>query len=225
MSREALLKKIKKALALAKSANEHEAAAALATARRLMDEYGVDEVEVELAAVGESVARGSQNERPARWEVTLVLAVERAIAVKPLLDVDRRWCFIGITPSPEIAGYAFTVLYRQLKKARAHYVSTQLKRCTVARKRKRADLFCEGWAAVVYHKIAALNPEQPLDDLVRRYLTERHANLGAVKPRAAGLSGRVAEDDRARGRDSGRQAELNHGVAGAAPQLRIGGRA
>jgi hypothetical protein len=222
VNRDALLAKIKKALALAKSANEHEAAAALATARRLMDEYGVDQAAVELSAVGERSARGSQNERPARWEAILVHAVQRAVAVEPLLDSRRCWTFVGITPGPEIAAYAFTVLYRQLKKTRADYIRTQLKRCSVARKRKRADLFCEGWASVVYQKIAALNPEQPTDDLVRRYLAERHADLGKVSARAAGLSGRIAEDDRARGRAIGRDAQLHQGVAGANPTLLIG---
>ena len=37
----ALLAKIRKCLALARSANEHEAAAALAKARQLMEEHGV----------------------------------------------------------------------------------------------------------------------------------------------------------------------------------------
>jgi len=225
MSREALLKKIKKALALAKSANEHEAAAALATARRLMDEYGVDQAELAMVDVGETRAAGSRNETPARWEATLIMAVERALPVKPILRPTNGWVFVGLEPAPEIAAYAFTVLFRQLKAARAGYISTQLKRCTVARKRKRADLFCEGWASVVYRKIAALNPEQPLDDLVRQYLERRYSSLVELKPRQPGLDGLIAEHDRQRGRDSGRQAELNHGVAGMAPQLRIGGRA
>lgn len=49
--RDELLARIRKCLALAKSANEHEAAAALATARRLMDEHGVDQADI--ASIGE----------------------------------------------------------------------------------------------------------------------------------------------------------------------------
>ena len=49
MNREDALKKIKKCLALSRSANEHEAAVALRQAQHLMREHGLREQDVSLA--------------------------------------------------------------------------------------------------------------------------------------------------------------------------------
>ena len=56
MDKERILEKIKKCLALSKSANEHEAAQALKQAQALMREYGITDIEVELSAVKETGA-------------------------------------------------------------------------------------------------------------------------------------------------------------------------
>ncbi len=56
MDKERILEKIKKCLALSKSANEHEAAQALKQAQALMREYGITDIEVELSAVTETGA-------------------------------------------------------------------------------------------------------------------------------------------------------------------------
>ena len=57
---EKILDKIKKCLALASSANEHEAAAALRQAQKLMAQFGLTETDVTLADVGE-VRQQAQN--------------------------------------------------------------------------------------------------------------------------------------------------------------------
>lgn len=56
MDKQAVLEKIKKCLALSKSANEHEAAQAMKQAQALMKKYEVDAVDVVLSEVSE---RGS----------------------------------------------------------------------------------------------------------------------------------------------------------------------
>lgn len=50
-TRAALMAKIKKCLALAQSANEHEAALALEKARALMEEHGVSAEDLQLSDV------------------------------------------------------------------------------------------------------------------------------------------------------------------------------
>jgi len=222
VTRSDLLAKIKKCLALAASATEHEAAAALGMARKLMDEYGVDQIELDLADVAEADARGSGNSVPAEWESYLVSAVERALTVEVILIPHSGWRFIGLAPAPEIASYAFLVLFRQLKKARAEYIGTELRRCTVARKRKRADVFCEGWASAVYRKIAALNPNRELHPFVRAFLAERYPRLDQVEARAAALTGAVAARDRGNGYDAGRSVSLHRGVDQNAPAALLG---
>ncbi len=54
MDREAVLKKIKKCMALSGSANEHEAAAALRQARALMEKFNLSAETVLASTVGES---------------------------------------------------------------------------------------------------------------------------------------------------------------------------
>lgn len=217
MTRADLLAKIRKCMALAGSANEHEAAAALARARALMEEYGVDAAEVN---VDEATAPIGARSRPPAWEGMLSAAVTRAIPCQAILTESGR-TFVGVNPSPEIAAYAYRVLHRQLRKARAEYIATRLKRCT-ARKTARADSFCEGWAAAVFHKVAELHPKRPLDDVVRTYLARRYPSLASVNSRS-GLRGRAAERDFQSGFLQGDDVSLHHGVAGMEAPCLIGG--
>src|SRR5690606_11677128 len=99
--------------------------------------------------------------------------------------------------------YAFAVLFRRLKSAHADYIRTQLKRCGPARKRQRADIFCEGWAIAVFQKIAELMPEPQGDELIGQYLAERHPHLAPIGSRGAAIKGRGAVDDYWRGRSAG----------------------
>ena len=224
MDRADLLARIRKCMKLAASANEHEAAAALAKARELMDQYGVDESDVVLLDVGEAVAAASlAARRPPMWALILIRSVTRAIPSHALLG-STGVTFIGLSPAPEVASYAFVVLHRQLRRARAEYIRTQLKRCSLQRKRARADVFCEGWASAIFQAVVRLHPKTPLDPLVRRYLDERHAGLASVSGRAAGVSGQVAANDRARGREQGGSVNIHQGVGHAAPTLRLGAR-
>ena len=223
--REDLLARIRKCLALAKSANEHEAAAALATARRLMDEYGVDQADVDTLDVGERVAKGSGAWTPSAWEAALVTAVTRAIPVKAISHGDSGWGFVGITPAPEIASYAFTALYRQLRRARAAYIATKLRRVTTAqRKTARADAFAGGWAGAVFAAIAAIYPKSELDPVVRTWLARRYQHLKTIEPRERS-AGKAGENDYLNGHRVGRNVQLSIGVGAAAPAPRIGGAA
>ena len=214
VSNKAILAKIRKCLALAKSANENEAAAALAKARQLMDEHDIDAETLALSEIEECAVRGQRAQRPPKWEGLLVLSVHRALNVTSFIDenLDRR--FVGRGATPEIAGYAFTVLFRQLKKARADYVASRLKRCKPGRKRQRADIFCEAWAAAVFVKICQLVQASEIDATVENYLAVQHPGLVTVKNRAAKISGGGASQDYWRGRQAGDAVELNQGVSG-----------
>ena len=214
----AILAKIKKCLALAASANEHEAAAALEKARAMMAEHGIDESAVDLADIEEFAARGSRTQRSPLWEGLLCATVRRAIGVDVVIDYNLDRLYVGRGARPEIAGYAFLVLHRQLKRARADYIAKQLRRCKPARKRQRADIFCQGWATAVFRKIATLVPDREDDPLIGQYLATRFEGLGEAKSRAASLTGKAANDDWWRGNAKGRDVDLNQGVGGGAEQ-------
>lgn len=217
-----LLAKIRKCLALAKSSNEHEAAAALAKARALMDEHGLSMDDIALSEIGEAKAKGTATQRPPLWETALCMTVRHALGCKVIIDADLHRLYIGPGPAPEIASYAFTVLFRQLKAARQEYVRQHLKRCRPGRKRQRADVFCEAWARAVYSKVKALMPAVPVNALVDQYIAERFGNdLVTVDNRSASTKGGRLENDYWRGHQAGREVDLSQGVGGRAERLQL----
>lgn len=217
-----LVKKIRKCLALAKSSNEHEAAAAIAKARALMDQHGISADDIALAEMGEFSTRGTRTQRPPKWESALCHSVRHALGCKVIIGANRDRVYIGPSPAPEIASYAFSVLFRQLKAARREYVRVHLKRCRPGRKRQRADIFCEAWAMAVYNKVAALMPASLISPLVDQYIERRFgSDLGTVACRDASTKGGRVENDYWRGHLAGRAVDLSHGVGGSADMLRL----
>ncbi|MFY9350070.1 MAG: DUF2786 domain-containing protein [Sphingobium sp.] len=218
---EALLAKIKKCLALARSGNEHEAAAALAKARALMDEYGITLDDIALAELGEASAKGSMTQRPPTWEALLCRTVRHAVGCKVIIAADLQRIYIGPRPAPEIASYAFAVLFRRLKGARQDYIRTTLKRCRPARKRQRADVFCEAWAYAVYSKIKALMPPVDQHEKIDQYIARRFASLSEVSSRAPSTKRGRLENDYWRGHHAGRAVDLAISMGTGAQPLRI----
>jgi len=227
MDKKQILEKIKKCLALGKSANEHEAAAALAKARELMDEYSVTEADVLTADVNEARAKASAAERPASHELRLARTVAKAFRCECLFTSkwniktfkqEGNWKFIGLNIAPELAQFAFEVLLRQLKKERAAYIKTRLKRCKSANKTIRADAFCDGWTATVKSMIEKFANYQPIPE-IRAYINTKYPALTerTVESRANGKSGKMGDrisDDFFNGAMAGKDAKLHHGVGG-----------
>ncbi len=216
----ALLAKIRKCLALSRSSNEHEAAAALAKARELMEQHGLDEAALELAEVEEATARANRSMRPPRWESILANTVCHALSVIQFVDGQGDRCFIGRGPRAEVASYAFAVLFRQIKAARGDYIKSALRRCKQARKRARADVFCEGWAIAVYAQVRGLMPAPLEDAALSRFLSVQHPGLVGINSRAAKAS--RSDTDYWRGIDRGSEVTLNMGVGGGTAPLAIG---
>jgi len=217
-----LLAKIRKCLALAKSSNEHEAAAALAKARALMDEHGLSMDDIALSEIGEAKAKGTATQRPPLWETALCMTVRHAVGCKVVIDADLHRLYIGPGPAPEIASYAFTVLFRQLKAARQEYIREHLKRCRPGRKRQRADVFCEAWASAVYSKVKALMPAVGANALVDQYIAQRFGGqLATVDIRNASTKGGRTDNDYWRGHAAGRSVDLSQGVGGSAERLQL----
>lgn len=216
MSDRKIIDKIRKLLALGKGSTEHEAAAALAKARALMADHGITEAQLAMAEVEEATARGSRAARPPKWETLLAHAVHHALDVYSFIDGAGTRTFIGRGASAEIASYAFAVLFRTLKAQRAAYLAGPLKRVKLARKRLRADVFCEAWAYAVRSKIEALAPERRTDPLIDQYLAEHHPELATVSARAAKLRASRVSGDYWAGRAAGRDVNLHTGVNGGA---------
>lgn len=220
MDRTKALDKIKKCLRLATSANPHEAAAAMRQAQALMQQFGIGQSDVDMADVMESAAVAGSKKTPAKWEAQLAHTVSKVYACKVLfVGGIGRWNFIG--EMAEVAGYTMTVLLRQVRQARRDFTLNNLKRCKVATKVRRADVFCEAWVQAVYNQVAAFAGAE-LSPAVEQYLAHHYPDLVQQKPRDRNESARRKAGvrtigDALHGLLAAADVRLNHGMTTAAP--------
>ncbi len=233
MTRDEALAKIRKCLALSKSANETEAATALRHAQALMREHGLDDEGVELASVVEVDVRSSF--MPVlSWEARLAGLVADAFGCEVLstykvdrVDIlsgirpDRYWRLIGVGAAPEIAGYTLEVLSRQCVRARRAYIGQQSKNCKPATKAARGDAFAGGWVRGVAALVERFATGDRNAALVAAYMAKTYPSLGSVKPKQRD-AGRNVKDAWHDGRLSGANATLNHGVGSPLERKLIG---
>lgn len=224
-----IIDKIKKCLALSASSNEHEAEAALRQARKLMDAHGITDADMAAAGAEACKAKAGAKERPANWEAHLADKISQAFGCELVFTGGwfgpGHWIFIGCGSAPEVAQYAFTVLHRQAKRARAEHIKFRLKRCKVATKTRRADLFSEGWVRAVAGKIAAFAGNDQQTVAIAAYMAKHYPKLGDLAASDRNKDRRLQDHDFAdyqMGRDSGKGAQLNRGVAGAEQQIALG---
>lgn len=219
MADDKILDKIKKCLALASSANEYEAAAALRQAQKLMEAHGISDQDVLASKAGEAATKAGAVDKPAEWEWGLAARIADAFGCK-IVHSRRTWTiaewkFIGAGAAPEIASYAFQVLFRQAKKARAEYMASALKRVRrPSVKTTRADIFCEGWVQTAMSAVTSWTHTQEQADAVQAYIASHFPNLGhlTTKNRAPANLRDHHVNDLQNGLSAGLDAVLNRGV-------------
>lgn len=218
--RKKILDKIRKAMALSKSDNEHEAAAALRQAHKLMELHGITNADIDAAEITDSLVRAGASVTPAEWEVVLAERIANAFSVRlrlvsrwqlnSQLNVKRTgvWKFIGVGADPEIAAYAFTVLVRQCRAARRRHLDEKLSRRLKPKTRTaRADSYCLGWVLTAVRSIVTLLPATDKIARIDGFLESKPAQEGAPRRRA------VADDrDFCCGAAAGRAAELHRAM-------------
>lgn len=229
MTRDQALSKIKKCLALAKSSNPHEAAAAMRQAQKLMAEHNVTETDVSLADVSE-VAAPSQLNASTPWETALSSMIADAFGCERFsltsrhltrsLDLVRKreYIFVGVGAAPQVASYAYSVLSRQCARDRLAHIRKQPKNCKPITKTARGDEFALGWVYGVRSLVESFAGTERDQLLIEQYMADRHPDLksATVKDRAKGRN--VSHNDMAQGHAAGKQAQLNRGVGGVAQQ-------
>jgi hypothetical protein len=185
-----------------------------------MAKFGVDEADMLAAGVSEAYAKAGALRQPANWESRLAGRVADAFGCNIIFKSGMnasKWTFIGCGASPEIATYAFEVLFRQLKRQRAEHIKTALKRCKTVTKTRRADLFCEGWVQSVAGKINTFAGSEEQDAQIDAYMQLTYPSLVDMKTRNRNKSANLSNrdyNDFAAGRNYGKNAELNRGVDG-----------
>ena len=233
MTRDEALQKIKKCLALAASPNEHEAAAALRQAQKLMQQFGMTEADVDLADISEQQQK-AQNVPLVNWEASLAQMVAEAFGCHIFTRVNRGWpalgqtrstrsfIYVGVGAAAEVAGYAFDVLSRQCAKDRRAYMGKQPKNCKPKTKVARGDTYAEGWISSVREKLEAFAGNQQHQELIARHMELNHPEMGSSTPKDRITGKNITGNDFYHGRKAGREAHLNHGLGVHASQVQIG---
>lgn len=224
--RDNILEKIRKCMALSKSANEHEAAAALRQAAKLMEMHQVSHTEMLAAGVSEVSVKAGVISRPPAWESHLAGSIANVFGCRVIFResfVRSTWDFIGLQPANEVAAYSFDVLFRQAKKARKEFMDANLKRFKKANKVRRADLFSQGWVLSACRAVSRLTPMEGAKEAIQAHMDLKYNNLGKLdsvdrnKGRSLSRKDEMALDA---GFSAGLNAQLNKGVsAGAAPLM------
>ena len=104
MDKQAVLEKIKKCLALSKSANEHEAAQAMKQAQALMKKYEVDAVDVVLSEVSERGSGRKMAVKLAEWQWAVANMISEVFGCK-CYQLANAMFFYGLGNRAEIASY------------------------------------------------------------------------------------------------------------------------
>ncbi|WP_410499683.1 DUF2786 domain-containing protein [Chitinibacter sp. S2-10] len=219
MDKATAISKIRKCLALSKSANEHEAAAALKMAQKLMAEFGVDDDTLLAAEAAEASAKAGAKNSPAIWENNLAHIVANAFGCRLIFSQGwsaGAWKFIGCGASAEVAQYAFEVLFRQVKKERAAFTKTECKRLKTTSKTRRADLFCHGWVQSVSRQVSVFAGSEAnkaaIDAFVAQKYGESLKKLDATDRNKDRALKDKDWDALTAGQKAGKKAQLNHGV-------------
>lgn len=217
MGNERILEKIKKCLEMAKSktSNPNEAETALRQARKLMDLYSLEMGDVLASMACEaSVLAGSEGSPPA-WRVRLAQVCGLAFGTRLIITNSifgaARFIFVGCSAAPELTGYAYQVLERQLQKARREYLKTQ-KRCKRSTKVARGDAFANAWIDAVHTKIDAFaGVEDNIADAIEAFMAKNHPELESfdLKRRKLKMRDEVAADA---GYAAGKSAQLHQAV-------------
>lgn len=230
MDRKTAIEKIRKCLALSKSSEPHEAAAALRQALKLMEQFGVDHPELLAAGASEEWSKSAAATVPVRYEVALagvvadVYGCELLFSRRPndtLTRIVGGYMFVGVAPAPEVAKYTFDVFARQLRAARRAYIQTKLRRCGPKNKTARADEFCEGWVYAVRMQMQNTARTDEQTAMIDAYMRANHAEVREFEPRTRDVAGRRTTDDHWHGVAQGRSAVARPGV-GAPDTRRLG---
>jgi hypothetical protein len=160
---ESIIRKIEKCLALSKSSNEHEAAAALRQATKLMEAYNVTPEALAGAKIGETEADTDAWTRPPMWEIHLLNTIRVAFGCECILRLGNsqvkrltKVVYIGVKPQAQLAAYAHAVLRRQVDKARSKYTTELGTYYTRGEKIAKGEAFCVGYIANIKKQVTAL---------------------------------------------------------------------
>lgn len=218
-----ILDKIKKCLALAKSSNSNEAAAAMRQAQKLMEIHGVSSEALAISDVESHKARAGAGKTPPTHIVMLDNMCAQAFGAELVYSAmprGERWVgaveFYGLNGAAEVAGYAYEVLGRQLNRDRNAYLASLNKRLKRATKVRRGDLYAQAWVDTVARQVTRHQRSESEDSAIEAYKAQRWQTPLESRQSRDNTKGMRSHDAGAlyQGREDGRKVNFHQGVSG-----------
>lgn len=212
---ESVIKKIEKCLALSKSSNEHEAAAALRQATKLMAAYNISEEALKGASIGETEADTNAWTRPPGWEMSLLNIIKTAFGCEVIMRLGNsgtkrltKIVYIGVKHQAKLAAFAHEVLRRQVERDRTKYTAG-LHGYSRGEKIKAGEAFSLGYVDNLRRQVEALAVPP---DQAERIKNRKEVLLGGsgkqYKPNQLGMDYAALQA----GREAGKHASLHRPI-------------
>ncbi|UYA99053.1 hypothetical protein P9A54_gp68 [Xanthomonas phage vB_Xar_IVIA-DoCa10] len=170
--RKRLTEKLKKCMALSKSPEPHEAAAALRQAQKIMAELGVTEDELDGLDTADVVVKTREGFGRCRTMSNLATMMERAFGVKAVFERNPGSAarlnvrYIGPKGRVMLAEYAHKVVWRAMQ---ASWDDLLIRRPDMKGDSGKRQAFHIGWLNSVYKQISAIAPTEAEDRAIQRY--------------------------------------------------------
>lgn len=159
-----VIRRIQKCLALGKSSNEHEAAAAMRQAQKLMEAYNILPEHVGMLVIELHPAKSTACTKPPRWEQWLATTIGRCFGCKVLHQrgwfdsVNNRngdlgkYIFIGPKAQAMTAAWTMDMLRNRVVAGRLGYLKDKAYP-KLAAKMAAGNTYCEGFVSALSRKV------------------------------------------------------------------------
>jgi hypothetical protein len=211
-----VLEKIKKCLALSKSPNEHEAAAALRQAQKLMAMHNLSEDDLEGVdyVCADVLTDYEYGKRKPIVIVVVANLLQNAMGVEVVMSIGRRDNFrgpvhmvvyCGARHKVHLAVFAHTVVWRAVGAAWRKYSAENPH---VKKQQGARAGFYAGWCESVRSKIEKLVPDEAEKAKIQKAIARRFGQTGSAKV-SQGASSRTFHA----GADAGKDFDLNRPIS------------
>lgn len=219
------IRRIQKCLALSKSANAGEAAAAMRQAQKLMEMFNVSPEHVGMLVIETHEAKSIACTKPPQWEVWLAAVIGKAFGCAPVhqrgwFDSTRnrdgakgKYIFIGPKAQAMTAAWTMGLLRNTVVKGRAEHVAGRVDLCSLKERMESGNTWAEAFVTGVSAKVEKFAQPDDTQEAISRRREEmtggRHLNEKKVTKRAQG-----DHFDAQAGLSAGREAQINRPISG-----------
>jgi len=195
MTRERIIERVRKLLALSNSSNEHEAALAAAHAQRLLAEHNLAMSELEVQEEGAGEVELEVAKAVPKWLSSLFATVANAFDCFPIVTSTQscsRLRFIGVGEDPGVAACTLQFLMKELRRLASVYLrnlDTRGGRLSATERERIRTSYLLGGVHGVRQAMTAQKAQTPTtsralvpvkDALIRQY---REEHLGQLRTR------------------------------------------